>query len=46
MEIDYKKLDELLAELYKGDKKYPVQIAETYRHLFNDLDRYSQGYLH
>ncbi|TAF48656.1 MAG: hypothetical protein EAZ63_03645 [Runella slithyformis] len=43
-EIDYSKLDQLLAELYKGDKQYPVPIAETYIHLFNPSDRYSREY--
>ncbi len=35
-QIDYNKLDKLLEELYKGDRQYPVRIAETYRSLFKE----------
>lgn len=44
MEIDYQKLDLLLAELYKGDGQYAVAIAETYLELFKPSDRYSREF--
>ena len=39
-EIDYKKLDKLLKELYVGDRQYPVMIGETYTYLFKDEPDY------